>query len=47
VALVKGNYVVVIALTKDKRATFITAYVMDTPTSLKKLTAAPPWVPPP
>lgn len=43
----KGNYVVVIALTKDKNATFITAYVMDTPDSLKKLAAAPPWVPPP
>lgn len=46
VALVKGNYVVVIALTKDKKATFITAYVMDTPESLKKLTAAPQWGPP-
>ena len=47
VALVKGNYVVVIALTTGKKATFITAYVMDTPRSLQKLAAAPTWVPPP
>jgi hypothetical protein len=46
VSLVKGNYVVVIALTGKKSADFVTAYVMDTPASLTKLTAAPAWKPP-
>lgn len=47
VALVRGNYVVVIALTGPKMATFVTAYVVDTPASLQKLRAAPSWKPPP
>jgi len=41
VALVKGNYVVIIALKGGKLADFVTAYVMDTPESLKKLKALP------
>lgn len=47
VTLVKGNYVVVIALKSKTEADFVTAYVMDTPASLAKLTKAPRWVPPP
>lgn len=47
VALVQGNYVVVITFTGAKSADFVTAYVMDTPASLQKLAAAPAWKPPP
>lgn len=47
VVLVRGNYVIVLALTGKQTADFVTAYVMDTPESLKKLTAAPAWKPPP
>ncbi|TAE90747.1 MAG: hypothetical protein EAZ81_08905 [Verrucomicrobia bacterium] len=47
VALVKGNYVVVISLKSKTTANFVTAYLMDTPASLQKLTKAPKWVPPP
>jgi hypothetical protein len=46
VALVKGNYVVVISIKSKSEADFVTAYVMDTPASLSKLTKAPKWVPP-
>ncbi|MBF0427297.1 MAG: hypothetical protein HQL94_00105 [Magnetococcales bacterium] len=44
VAVVMGDYIVVIALTGAKKANFITAYVADTPTSLAKIKAGPRWI---
>jgi hypothetical protein len=45
VTLVCGNYVVVIALKGAAMADFVTAYVADTPASLKKIRASPKWTP--
>ena len=43
VTLVKDNYVVVIAITGEQKADFITAYVVDNPESLKKIKNSPLW----
>lgn len=43
VTLVKGNYVVVIALTGNQRADFITAYVADNKETLRKIRSNPRW----
>lgn len=43
VTLVKGNYVVVIALKKALRADFITAYVADNGYTLAKIKSSPKW----
>ena len=43
VALVKNNYVVVIVLTGEKRADFITAYVADSEETLRKIRSSPKW----
>lgn len=45
VALVVGNYVVVIRLTGRQTAQFVTAYVADTPRTLEKIKGSPRWVP--
>lgn len=45
VTLVRGNCVVVIALTGTMSARFITAYVADTPNTLAKLKTSPKWTP--
>lgn len=45
VTLVCGNYVVVIALTRETSARFITAYVANTPSTLAKLKSSPKWTP--
>jgi len=45
VALANGNYVVVIRLKPDKSAYFVTAYVADTMSTLKKIKGSPKWVP--
>jgi hypothetical protein len=45
VALVVGNYVVVIRLGGRQTAQFVTAYVADTPTTLAKIKGSPKWVP--
>ena len=45
VTLVCGNYFVVIALTGESTARFVTAYVADTPRSLQKIKASPRWTP--
>jgi hypothetical protein len=41
VAVVMGNYIVVIVLIGAEKARFITAYVADTPASLAKIKAGP------
>jgi mRNA-degrading endonuclease RelE of RelBE toxin-antitoxin system len=41
VAIVKGDYVVIIKLTSEKRASFITAYVADN--SIQKIMLSPEW----
>ncbi|MBF0180656.1 MAG: hypothetical protein HQM03_11590 [Magnetococcales bacterium] len=43
VAVVMGDYIVVISLTRAKEANFITAFVADTPASLAKIKAGPRW----
>lgn len=45
VALVKGNYVVVIAINQrnPKKANFVTAFVADTPNTLKQFLESPAW----
>ena len=45
VALVKGSYIVVIGLQvgNPRKATFVTAYMADTPWTLAQIQAAPPW----
>ena len=43
VALVKGNYVVVIQILKSGNARFITAFVADTPRTLVKIKQCPKW----
>jgi hypothetical protein len=46
VALVVGDYVVVIRLEGNNTAQFITAYVADDPATLLKIKGSPKWVPP-
>ena len=43
VAIVMGNYVVVIALIGDSKANFVTAYVADTSRTLEKIKGGPKW----
>ena len=45
VALVVGNYVVVIRLNGPKRAQFVTAYLADSQTTLDKIKRTPKWSP--
>lgn len=45
VTLVCGNYVLVIAMTGNSMARFVTAYVADTLKSLEKIKASPVWTP--
>ena len=46
VALVVGDYVVVIRLSGKRNAQFVTAYVADSPSTLAKIKKSPKWVPP-
>jgi len=43
VALVKDEYVVVIRLTSEKEAFFVTAYVADDPYSIQRIKGSPRW----
>lgn len=43
VALVMGNYIVVIVLTGDRKADFVTAFVADTQRTLDRITNGPKW----
>lgn len=43
VAVVKGNYIVVIGLTGNQKADFITAYVADSQETLAKIKKGPLW----
>ncbi len=45
VALVVGDYVVVIRLSGNQTAQFVTAYVADSPSTLAKIKGSPKWVP--
>jgi hypothetical protein len=45
VTLVCGNYVVVIAILSRTEGRFITAYVADSPNTLKRIKASPKWTP--
>ncbi len=47
VALVRGNYIVVVGITVRNRekAEFVTAFVADTPRTLSQITSAPRWTP--
>jgi hypothetical protein len=45
VALVVGDYVVVIRLKGAKSAQFVTAYVANSPSTLAKIKGSPKWVP--
>ena len=45
VALVVGDYVVVIRLSGSQTAQFVTAYVVDSPSTLAKIKGSPRWVP--
>ena len=45
VAIVMGNYVVIIQLTSPQKAFFITAYVADSSGSLYKIKRSPRWAP--
>ena len=45
VTLVCGDYVVVIAIVTPNGGAFVTAYVADTPHTLKKIKASPKWTP--
>jgi len=44
VALVKGNYVVVISLQPDQKARFVMAYVADSETTLEKIKCGVKWI---
>ena len=46
VALVVGDYVVVIRLSGNQTSQFVTAYVADTPHTLATIKRSPKWVPP-
>jgi hypothetical protein len=46
VALVIGDYVVVIRLSSSLTAQFVTAYVADSPSTLAKIKGSPKWVSP-
>jgi hypothetical protein len=46
VALVAGDYVVVIRLSGSLTAQFVTAYVADSPSTLAKIKGSPKWGPP-
>ena len=46
VALVVGDYVVVIRLTGKQSAEFVTAYVADSQSTLAKIKRSPKWPPP-
>lgn len=43
VALVLGNYVVIIRLLKDKKAVFVTAYLADSGRTLEMIKRGPKW----
>lgn len=43
VAIVCGNYVVVIAVVSANRADFVTAFVADSPSSLERIRRGPSW----
>jgi hypothetical protein len=43
VALVRGNYVVVIVLTGEQKADFVTAYVANNERTLRKIRSSPVW----
>ena len=45
VAVVAGDYVVVIRLSGNRKAQFVTAYVADSPSTLAKIKGSPKWVP--
>ena len=45
VVLVAGDYVVVIRLSGNQTAQFVTAYVADSPSTLAKIKGSPKWVP--
>lgn len=45
VALVNGDYVVVIRLSSNQTAQFVTAYVADSQSTLDKMKGSPRWVP--
>jgi len=45
VALVVGNYIVVIRMSGKQSAQFVTAYVADSPSTLAKIKGSPKWVP--
>mgnify|MGYP006971726858 CR=1 FL=1 len=45
VAVVVGDYVVVIRLSNYQKAQFVTAYVADSPSTLAKIKGSPKWVP--
>ncbi len=45
VALVVGEYVVVIRFSGNLSAQFVTAYVADSPSTLAKIKGSPKWVP--
>jgi hypothetical protein len=45
VALVSGDYVVVIRLVGNQKAQFVTAYVADSSRTLAKIKGSPKWVP--
>lgn len=45
VAVVVGDYVVVIRLSGNQTAQFATAYVADSPSTLAKIKGSPKWVP--
>ena len=46
VALVAGDYVVIIRLSGSRIAQFVTAYVADSPSTLAKIKGSPKWDPP-
>ncbi len=45
VALVIGDYIVVIRLSGKQNAQFVTAYVADSPSTIAKIKRSPKWVP--
>jgi len=45
IALVSGDYIVVIRLVSNQKAQFVTAYVADSPSTLAKIKGSPKWVP--
>ena len=46
VAFVKNNYIVVIRLTKQNRATFVTAYELQDKENASKINTSPEWIKP-